>query len=856
MVERAPPPRGEGGTGYDHSPGHDSTTQLAERLDLGVPNDLRALRAWLVWRAGPRDPATGKFDKVPHYVSGEKRSGKQGRPEDREKLTTFDVALARLREGGYDGLGLAMLGWGIIGLDFDRCRDAAGVVAPWVLDLCHDTYAETSPSGTGVRAFYRGDFADRKNHAAHIEVFCRTGFLTVTGARLNGCDPAAMPEAVAGELLRRLGPDRARSDSAEVLREACARDPILARLKERGMVLRDLGGGRFDIRCPFEESHSTPGGASDTAYFAPNTGGYPTGNFSCLHSHCAERQQSEFRAALGLGEDPQDSIARLAALSPLEYDRAREAEAERLGVRLSTLDAEVQKAREAMDPSGGASLQGQAVIFDDPEPWPDEVDGEKVLNGVSDTLTNYLGQPDGAADAMALWAAHAHCHMAFLHTPRLNITAPEKNCGKTLTLDVLHSLVPKAIRTEGITTAVLFRIVDKCAPTLLVDEYDAFIHDNEELRGAFNAGHKRGGVHLRCEGDKNEVRGFRTFAPVALAGIRDLPGTLADRAIIIHMQRLAPGEQRAPFDSRRTEAEKTLCRKLTRWTRDNFQKLEAADPEMPAGAGHRVRDNWRPLFAIADRAGGDWPARVRRAFVLLGKPDDAVQSRAEMLLSDFRDMFAKHGDRILSAAAVGYLVEMEERPWPEYSRGKPITARQVAALLRRFGIKPNVLRAGEERARGYDKADFNNAFARYLPPVGLEGGDPIRDTVTMASGRHSSDFTSVTTEEPVTDGDPPQPAPRLACHGVTDRKGGSEADSAHRAGPAAARECPRCGGGEGQGCKWCGGSGRLADVIDRFYADTAPSSVETAATCPRCDGEGCGWCKGIGQIARVPGGAP
>lgn len=95
--------------------------------------------------------------------------------------------------------------------------------------------------------------------------------------------------------------------------------------------------------------------------------------------------------------------------------------------------------------------------------------------------------------------------------------------------------------------------------------------------------------------------------------------------------------------------------------------MEAADPEMPAGAGHRVRDNWRPLFAIADQAGGDWPKRVRRAFVLLGKPDDAARSRSEMLLSDFRDMFAEHGDWIPSAAAVGSLGAMEERPWPEYS---------------------------------------------------------------------------------------------------------------------------------------------------------------------------------------------
>jgi putative DNA primase/helicase len=223
------------------------------------------------------------------------------------------------------------------------------------------------------------------------------------------------------------------------------------------------------------------------------------------------------------GEDLGATVGRLADLSPIEYDRVRQVEADVLGVRVATLDSEVRKAREAMDPSGGVSIQGQAVVFDDPEPWPSVVDGSAAIDEVFETLSGHLALPDSAADAMALWTAHTHCHLAFLHSPRLNITSPEKGCGKTLVLDILHTLAPKAIRTESITTAVLFRIVDKFTPTLLVDEYDAFIHDNEDLRGALNAGHKRGGMHLRCEGDKNEVRGFRTFTPVALAGIRDLP---------------------------------------------------------------------------------------------------------------------------------------------------------------------------------------------------------------------------------------------------------------------------------------------------------------------------------------------
>ncbi|MGH8544201.1 MAG: hypothetical protein ACREX3_11365, partial [Gammaproteobacteria bacterium] len=310
--ERAPVGRGAGELHLPSDGGTDHTTpvppvpdaaELADRLAVGVPNELRALKGWLLWKRGQAKPG-GEFDKVPYYAPGGKRFGTQGIPEDLAKLATFDVALARLREGGYDGLGLPMLGWGVVGLDFDGCRDEAGIIAPWVFDLCRDTYAEISPSGNGVRAFYRGAFPDRKNHAAHIETFCRTGFVTVTGARLNGCDLSELPETVAGELGRRLGPDKARRDSAEVLSKACGQDPTLARLNELGLVLQSMGGGKFDIACPWESEHSTPGGAGDTVYFAAHTGGYASGNFDCKHAHCAVRAQAEFREALGLGARP------------------------------------------------------------------------------------------------------------------------------------------------------------------------------------------------------------------------------------------------------------------------------------------------------------------------------------------------------------------------------------------------------------------------------------------------------------------------------------------------------------------------------------------------------------------------
>jgi hypothetical protein len=73
---------------------------------------------------------------------------------------------------------------------------------------------------------------------------------------------------------------------------------------------------------------------------------------------------------------------------------------------------------------------------------------------------------------------------------------------------------------------------------------------------------------------------------------------------------------------------------------------------------------------------------------------------------------------------------MSERPWPEWKHGKPITERQVARLLHRFGIRPTQLWMDQQKTRGYELTAFGDAVERYLPAdpvaaVDLSDGTPI-----------------------------------------------------------------------------------------------------------------------------------
>ena len=411
------------------------------------------------------------------------------------------------------------------------------------------------------------------------------------------------------------------------------------------------------------------------------------------------------------GADDNETITGLAALPLLQYERVRKNEAKKLGIRESALDKLVRVHRPVL--TSTHTLQGTAVKLADIDPWPDHVNGADVLDAIAERFTRYVALPDGAANVLALWCGHVHVFEVFQCSPRLNITSPEKQCGKTTLRDAISLFVQRPILTENLTTAVLFRLVDGQSPVMLADEYDCWLGYNEELRGLLNAGHRKGAMVYRCEGDNNEVRAFSAYAPAVLCGIGSLPGALHDRSIVIRLERARRGEIRARFDSRHVEAESQLCRKLARWCTDLRNEIEACDPKMPDAVFNRLADNWRPLFAIAEVAGGEWPQRCADAFIkLTNRATDDVETLRVMLLADIQQLFAS--DRMFSKDLIERLAELKERPWPEICRGKPITERWLARNLGAFDIRSKTLRIGDERAKGYEITDFQDTFDRYI----------------------------------------------------------------------------------------------------------------------------------------------
>lgn len=373
-----------------------------------------------------------------------------------------------------------------------------------------------------------------------------------------------------------------------------------------------------------------------------------------------------------------------------------------------------------------ATGQGQLLQFEEPEPWPEPVDGAELLTELSNTFRRFIILKPPQLTALALWVVNSYVFDAAWITPRLAITSPEKRCGKTLVLTVLRYLVAKPLMTANATPASIYRAIESVRPTLLIDEADTFLHGRDELRGILNSGHQRDGTVLRTVGDDHEPRAFSTFSPCAIAMIGQLPDTLADRSVTIRMIRKRSEEIAERLRLDRLGHFEPLRRRLARWGIDARALLMAAEPEVPDELNDRAADNWRPLLAIADSVGAIWPESARKAAIEISAKKDKDTSDRVQLLSDLRSIFARKGaSKIASGDLVAELVVMEDRPWPEWKVGRPLTPRQMAVLLKPFGIQPTSLRIGSAVRRGYALEMFEDTFTRYLPP-------PIRNIRNIA----------------------------------------------------------------------------------------------------------------------------
>jgi Protein of unknown function (DUF3631) len=191
----------------------------------------------------------------------------------------------------------------------------------------------------------------------------------------------------------------------------------------------------------------------------------------------------------------------------------------------------------------------------------------------------------------------------------------------------------------------------------------------------------------------------------------------------------------------------------------------------------RAAATWEPLVAIADLAGGDWPARARTAATAMtaAEADHEEDTSASVrLLGDLREVFDQaDAEALYSTTILEALHQLDEAPWADWY-GHPLRPRELASLLRAYGVRPRDVRehgTGPQR-KGYARADLHDAWRRYLPPP-ARPAHPAHDGESAAqrpprdvSGPEPPADTSGTSRGHVSDG--PDPSATGLTSQVTD----------------------------------------------------------------------------------------
>jgi uncharacterized protein DUF3631 len=394
-------------------------------------------------------------------------------------------------------------------------------------------------------------------------------------------------------------------------------------------------------------------------------------------------------------------------MMPLQYAQQLSREAKKYRTPLRLLEKAVEEVR--VEQATESLLMAHWQVT----PIEEEADIAGLLADIEARILHHVAMPKHLAFVCALWIAQTWVHEHATYSPILFITSPERDSGKSTLINVIKFMVRRELSTVSITAAALYRSIEKWNPTFVIDEADKAFVKNLELEQVVNSGWTRGSGIVRCHPDTHEPMLFPTFCPKAIASKgKQAPDTILSRAIFIAIKRRTRAEAIAHFAHMDDAGFQRLRSQLARWAADNGQVLSSRVPEPPEGFINRIASNWQMMLAIADSAGAGRRAR-EAARVIAGITD--LTSEGVSLLEDIKAHFARSTlDYVGSKALVADLVADTERPWAEWSHGRPISEKGVAQILHEFGIKPGRVGPKDLRLRGYKADWFKEEWDRYL----------------------------------------------------------------------------------------------------------------------------------------------
>ena len=381
-----------------------------------------------------------------------------------------------------------------------------------------------------------------------------------------------------------------------------------------------------------------------------------------------------------------------------------------------------------------------SYVTDATESFNPARDGAALFDDIQAFYEDYVAYPDTDYPPVhALWTGHTWIVRNLLSNARLAFLSPEKRSGKTRAQEVTALFCPHPIRTIDVSAAYLFRKLDvgdgERLPTIFLDETDTLFtpgrlsQSAEDMRRIIDSGYRKGAIVGRCQlvnGKRPAATDYPVYAPVCLAGIGSLPDTIEDRSIIFRMKRRLPGVTLRPFRERSVAAAAApIQERLEQWA--DWADPIVADyvdedyPIMPPSIQDRDADVWEPLFIVAQLLGGHWPGTISEtARRMVANQHADPQSLGERLLMDIRNIFDNQSaNSMYRPALIDALKKTEGSPWGGIGRdGRAIDSHYLTNVLKRYDIRScHSIKINGKTNWGYYRSDFEDAWARYLPPA-------------------------------------------------------------------------------------------------------------------------------------------
>lgn len=387
---------------------------------------------WLTWRLEDRK---GKPTKIP-YTSW----GRYAKSEDPATWDILESCVVKART--YEGRGGVGIVLGDIsndlylaGIDLDSCLED-GALASWAqpfLDAI-PSYAEVSPSGTGLKAFFCIEADNvrpflkmngitnptqwgfnrsipglsKENHGPGVELYTSHRYFAVTGQLWPGQpDRVITLDWEALERLAALIPPAKSNGAAKSNGHAKGDGTVSVNGYSHGGDGGGTGGGSDNSRSAramskglaLKRAGKTFEEMCDALRADPEVADWVREKGEISGQRELRRIWDKADAPIAPSSNPE--IVRLAELSVEEYEEQRASIAKKLNYRKSVLDKLVEAERAKNVAVEPGNLPGHALKLREFEPWPQPVKGPDLLNQITKDIQNYVVMTERQAQAVA-----------------------------------------------------------------------------------------------------------------------------------------------------------------------------------------------------------------------------------------------------------------------------------------------------------------------------------------------------------------------------------------------------------------------------------------------------------------------